>query len=173
MLEWCSEARLFMLTGVCGNGVVRLNFSCWLVFVGIMKWDCRLFMLTSGCGDGVVRLDCHAVWCLRGWCSETVCCNLLAQVDPQAPRWRTALTASPIPWLLGCPSASSCLGSVSSSVSFSFCSSSVLLYIHNDHKDCFRDGEPRMATSTFTQLLSCPYRSVGWFYRGAGGMMVL
>ena len=31
-----------------------------------------------------------------------------------------------------------------------FISSSVLLYVHRDH----RDGELRMATSTFTQLLS-------------------
>ena len=33
-------------------------------------------------------------------------------------------------------------------------SSSVLLYVHRDHKNYVRDGEPGMATSTFTQLLS-------------------
>ena len=33
-------------------------------------------------------------------------------------------------------------------------SSSVLLYVHRDHKTYVRDGEPGMTTSTFTQLLS-------------------
>ena len=31
--------------------------------------------------------------------------------------------------------------------------SSMLLYVHRDHTDCL-DGEPRTATSTFTQLLT-------------------
>ena len=33
-------------------------------------------------------------------------------------------------------------------------SSSVLLYVHRDSKGTIRDGDPRTATSTFTQLLS-------------------
>ena len=28
----------------------------------------------------------------------------------------------------------------------------MLLYVHRSHKDHFRDGEPRTATATFTQL---------------------
>ena len=47
-----------------------------------------------------------------------------------------------------------------STVNIEYCehkgSSSVMLYVHRDHKDYYsiRDGEPRMATSIFTQLLS-------------------
>ena len=42
----------------------------------------------------------------------------------------------------------------------------MLLYVHRDHTDCYsdRDGEPRTAISTFTQLLSSEVANSTWLF---------
>ena len=113
-------------------------------------------MLTSVCGNGAVRL--HAVTCWRR----------------STPRPRDGELHRPRVLLPGCwavPRPRHVWGKCP-------CQHPPFVQV----QCCFtspktvrtaRDGEPRMATSTFTQLLSCPYASVGCFYRGASGVMVL